>query len=117
MAIWPASLPPLAQMEEYQRTPDAGTIRTSMDAGPAFQRQRFTAVSETITGTLVFNKTDRDTFWAFFKNTLSYGALSFTEEDPVGGASEQMVFIADRPPQEGGNGVWFKIAVQIEVLP
>lgn len=117
MASWPATLPPLSQMNGYQRTPGQGTVRTEMSSGPAFQRRRFTSVPEYITGTLILTRAQRDTFRAFYQTTLAHGSLPFDEEDPVSGTLESMVFIADKPPAESGNGVIFQITVNIEVQP
>lgn len=96
MATWPGTLPYFERGLRDQV--QDGTIRSSMDMGPAKTRQRFTAVSRYLTGTIYLTtKAQRTTFDNFYYTTLSNGADEFDMVDPADGSTETFRFLA--PPE------------------
>ncbi len=118
MATWPSSLPQSPLINGYSRTQQPQVARTPMDSGPAYQRRRFTAASKPITMMFNLDKAQRQTFWDFFNNTVSGGALPFDWVDPVDGSSVTFSFVGDSVPMETAlSAEFYQIAVSMEILP
>lgn len=118
MATWPATLPQYPLVEGNERTAQSQTIRTDMDSGPAFQRRRFTAASELFQMVFVVDKTQRQTFWDFFNNTLGGGAVAFDWQDPITEVAASFRFMADSVPVESAfSNELFQISANVEKLP
>lgn len=81
MADWPSSLPQNL-LSGASIKDDESRLITSMDAGPASYRNRFTAVTKTITGELVLTGAQLATFYTFFRTTLLHGSLAFNWTNP-----------------------------------
>ncbi len=121
MPTWPASLPqnPLIGMTGGD---DDAVLRTSMDTGPATRRNRFTAITQSVSFPMVLTGTQRVTFETFYRTTLSHGALSFDWDDPVDDATVSMAFksppkwsvvVGDDTP---ADRVW-RATFEMEILP
>ncbi len=121
MPTWPASLPQLPRIGMTAQDDDA-VLRTSMDTGPAARRNRFTAISQSMSFPMVLTGTQRVTFETFFRTTLSHGALAFDWTDPVDDATVSVAFKA--PPKWSGvagdatpaDRVW-QATFELEILP
>jgi hypothetical protein len=48
-----------------------------MDAGPASVRNRFTAITQTVKGSMVLTGAQLATFNTFFRTTIKHGSFSF----------------------------------------
>lgn len=81
MASWPATLPQKQFVGTRVKDDDA-VLRTPMDAGPPTTRNRFTAVSRSVSCPIVLTGAQKATFDAFYRTTLANGSSSFTWEDP-----------------------------------
>lgn len=113
--IWPAALPipKLNGLEaEYQKA----FIRTDMDAGPAKQRLRYTAVPKQFTAVITVTEAKRELFDSFFTSTLSYGTLRFVMKNPQTLATEEFRFTDTYKEKENGAGLW-DITMPLERLP
>lgn len=111
---WPGSLP-IPKIPGLSAQYQKAIIRTEMDAGPAKQRQRYTAVPKTFTGTITVKKADMETLDSFFANTLGYGTLRFTMADPQSGTACEFRF-TDSPAETGNDGGLFDISLPLERL-
>lgn len=121
MASWPETLPDLIQIGT-KVTPDDSVARTPMDAGPSSTRNRFTAVTKSVSRTMKLNGAQVDTLDAFYRDTLRNGALSFDWKDPIDDSAVRMKF--KRPIEHtllgGRNSVanreWL-VSLSLEIQP
>lgn len=119
MAVWPGTLPGFSVELTDQRID--GTIRSSMDAGPAKVRRRFSAVSRIIETAVTLTAAQRATFDTFFADTLGEGSLPFDFDDPADGTTVELRFLA--PPQmtaiavASGYVSQWRVQMSLEILP
>lgn len=117
-ATWPSSLPQDLLIQGFDMQMPEGSIRQDMDAGPAYQRNRFTAAPEPFRGELILTKSQYSTFRDFWKNTISYGALKFDWKHPITGNSAEVQFDISSPPTVSAEGNdKFRVTMTIEVQP
>lgn len=114
MATWPASLPQTPQLSGYSETPQSQTLRSSMDAGPAKVRRRFTAASRDIPVQYILSTTQRETFENWFDADIAAGALAF--DWPHDGATVEARIRDGYSLTPLGRGRW-QLSMDIEVLP
>lgn len=96
MPIWPASLPQFAMIGAKIGADDS-VLRSNMDAGPPVRRNRFTAITKSVSYTFRLTGTQVETLDNFFHSTLRNGALSFDWTDPRTDATVLMAFLS--PPE------------------
>jgi len=114
---WPVSLPQRLEVSSYSETFGAGAVRTEMDAGPAFQRPRVTAVVEPISGSMTMRGDQYATLKQFWTDT-GHGAVPFDWVHPITEAAALVQFNAGTPPKiSARSGTLFHVAISIEVLP
>jgi hypothetical protein len=114
---WPASLPPLAELDGYTETPPDLALRSSVDAGPAKTRPRWSTGPARVSGRLLLDAAQAEALVAFYADTTRTGALAFEAPHPRTGLSVLLRFT--RPPElahlaEGG-GLW-RAQIELEVL-
>lgn len=119
MASWPAELPQNLIVEGFSYAPQSQVIRTEMDAGPAFQRRRYTTERVQVSGAiLVVGLAPAQTFLDFLNNTLNGGAEAFDWKDPIRNSPARLQFIGTDPPviaKVGGD--IYRISMHLEILP
>lgn len=76
MDTWPATLPQRLSADTTVQD-DESCARTDMDAGPASIRNRFTAITQTVKGSMVITGAQLTIFNTFFRTTIKYGSLTF----------------------------------------
>jgi hypothetical protein len=116
MDTWPATLPQYPLIAGYARTQQPQTVRTEMDAGPAYVRRRFTAASTYFSESTIVDAAQRATFWEFFNTTLAGGALPFSWKDPVTAAAGIFRFMGE-PQEVAYTDDIFEIKLSLEMLP
>lgn len=116
---WPVELPQSFLIDGLSVTQQPNSIRQDMDAGPAFQRRRFTAVSEYVRGTMRINAAQYAIFWDFYNNTLNGGIDEFTWVHPFTGAAVTMQFNVSEVPTASSVGADDLVNMQLslEILP
>lgn len=115
---WPASLPQYVLQDGFQETFPMGVVRTSMDAGPANQRRRFSAAVMPIAVTMLLDINQRATLLDFWTNTLGMGASRFNWTHPITGAQVEARIIGDKPPTiVSSDGVHFRASFTVEIMP
>lgn len=116
MATWPAGLPQYLESSGFQYTQQDQFIRTEMDAGPDFQRRRYTAASTLYGGNIQVTSSQHTTFWNFYNSTLNGGVDSFTWEHPITESAATVRFTAT-PTQSHLGGDLYQISIQLEIEP
>ena len=116
MTTWPNTLPTYPLIENFQEGVANTSIRTEMDQGPAKVRQRTTAAVSNLSLSYLLNKSQITDLETFYKTTLKGGTLSFDFVHPRAGTTVSCRFIS--PPQYGaGNGNFFRVILELEVMP
>ena len=120
MPNWPEFMPAPVDDDIAIGAPIGAVLRTSMDAGPAKQRPRFTAAPQPVT--LVFkpiSAANFTAFEAFYENDLSYGALDFHMQHPITDVTQRFRFVASQEPWRmtpiGKDA--YRLSVNLERLP
>ena len=120
MADWPATLPQRGLLGT-DIGDDESRLTTPMDTGPASVRNRFTAYPRSTNIPMVLTGDQLETFYTFYRTTLSNGALSFTWVDPQTNESATLRFKS--PPRWTcvrpglpDNRLW-RAQLALEVLP
>ena len=112
---WPATLPNF-EIGGFATEGADNVLRTSMDAGPAKARRRFTAGPRPVTGRITLDPTQMATFLAFYADSLLGGAIRFTWTDPLTGAAAEFRFTAPYEATKRG-ALLFTLALPLEILP
>ena len=93
-----------------------------MDSGPASVRNRFTAITQTVKGSIVLTGSQLATFNTFFRSTLKQGALSFTWIHPFTEESVEIRF-KKKPewqcikPSSSVNDRMYQASFEMEIQP
>ncbi|MDE5899167.1 MAG: hypothetical protein K2H09_07910 [Treponemataceae bacterium] len=105
IASWPSALkiPMLGGLNGQYQNP---VVRTEMDAGPAKQRLRYTAVPKRFSGRLILTEEDRTIFEAFWKDAIAYGTLRFAMKNPQTGKVEEFRFTDTYTEDGNDDGLW-----------
>jgi hypothetical protein len=116
MTTWPNTLPAYPLIDGFHETAPNTVIRTDMEQGPAKVRLRTTAAIRTLALSYLMNKAQVTALETFYLATLQGGALSFDFTHPRSNAVVSCRFT--RPPEYvTSNGNFFKVAMELEVLP
>jgi hypothetical protein len=113
MPAWPAALPEF-NADGFSEAWQDGVVRTQMDAGPAFQRRRYTATPRYVTTTLYLTSAQIETLRTFFRDTLLGGGAWFDWEDPRTGAAAQLRFRGP-PAISSPDGDLYPVSLSLEI--
>lgn len=116
MPNWPESLPQSPLIDGSRETPADTAIRTEMEAGPAKIRQRTSAGTARLSLTYIMSRAEVEVLQGFFSAGLSSGAMQFDFTHP---RTEETVGCRFRQPPAYApiNGDFFRVGVELEVLP
>ena len=115
---WPAVLPQVLQIANYQRAPGKNLLRSDTDIGPAKQRRRQTAAPEAVRGTLTVTGAQLEALRDFHQTDLGYGALPFHWRDPRDANTILLWRFTDEPWSESAlGGDLFVVSLNLEILP
>lgn len=116
MPSWPGTLPAAPLADGFRETIPDTAIRTDMEQGPAKVRRRTTAAVRRLTLSYILDKDEIVSLETFFVTTLMGGALSFTFTHPRTAVVETCRFT--KPPGYAAlNGNFFKVDIELEILP
>ncbi len=116
MTTWPDTLPQSPLLDASRETPADTTIRTNMDAGPAKLRARTTAGVGKLSLAYILSRAEVAVLDSFFKDELTGVALKFSFPHPR--TAETLDCRFRQPPAYAPiNGDFFRVAVELEVLP
>ena len=76
MDTWPVTLPQRLSADTSVVDDESRAI-SDMDSGPASVRNRFTAITQSVKGSMVLTGAQLAIFLTFFRTTLRHGSLSF----------------------------------------
>ena len=121
MDTWPQSLPARLSADTSVQDDESRAI-TDMDSGPASVRNRFTAITQKVKGSMVLTGSQLSTFNTFFRTTLKHGALSFSWINPF---SEEAVTIRFKgkpewqciKPAAAVNDRLYQATLDLEIQP
>ena len=115
MATWPASLPHAPNMDSFSDIPQSTVIRSGMD-GLTKQRTRFTAAVNDVSESYVINRTQADTFIAFFRDDLDNGGIEFDKPDFLYGGTSVYQFAEPYDLKPLGGDMW-RLSISLEKQP
>ena len=121
MDTWPATLPQRLSCDTSVQDDESRAIN-DMDSGPASVRNRFTAITQTVEGSMVLTGSQLSIFNTFFRTTLNQGAASFSWMHPV---TEETVTIRfkSKPkwkcikPAVSVNDRLYQASLELEIQP
>ena len=118
MPVWPDSLPQEFHVQGFSADIPNGAVRQDMDAGPAFQRRRFTAAPQRFSGRVWVSRDQYQTLKGFYTDTIAMGALSFDWKHPITEeAATVQIDASEGLSLSAVSGVLFAVEMTIEVLP
>lgn len=107
-AVWPPTLPSYVLEQGYQENLPDNNIESSVEAGAAKVRPRFTAKFQKITCTVQMDPTQSATFRDFFNTTLLMGSLPFDWVHPS--TRQAVTFQFRKPvPQAASQGGFYSL--------
>ncbi len=115
MPVWPTSLPQSPLQDSYRETAADNTIRTTMEQGPAKLRRRATSAVSKLAIGFILSPAQMNTLQSFYTSGTSGGIIPFTFPHPRTGNSVSCRMTA--PPSIAAIGGYFKVALEMEVLP
>ncbi len=139
MPTWPTALPQYLLTRNYTETAPNLVIRTTMDAGPAKVRRRFTAGVRPIDGLLILSEDQVEELDEFYFNDCQGGALSFqwtmqrrtqdtsSPTDTSAGTDTSNLpetfppmtlrFVKQPQYSDTGDGKNYEVTISLEIMP
>lgn len=118
MVDWPSDLPQVPPKDGYSEDPGDPVLRTETDVGPGISRRRFTASVISLKMNFVLSTAETvilDTFW---RDTLSYGALTFNWTHPRTGEDGTFKFKKGGQPKPTPlGGDYWSVDIEVEMRP
>lgn len=119
MPSWPGTLPQFVFVQGFEESLADVAQRTSMDAGPAKTRRRFTSGVRSFRVTIPMTTAEVAIFEDFFDDDLAGGTLSFDWVHPRTQAAATLRIVTPPPPRivpEPGATTW-TVSFPFEILP
>lgn len=118
MPAWPSTLPQLPLVAGYSEQVQSQVLRSTMDAGPAKSRRRFTAASRTIPVRYLLTEEQTHFFEDWFEIDLAGGSLPFDWVPGRQRSAVSAVIVGDPPyTLTPAGGEWWQLAFSVEVQP
>jgi len=118
MPTWPSSLPQEVHQQGFNIETPSGAVRTEMDTGKPFQRQRFTAAVQPFSARVWLDADQYATFDEFYRDTLGQGALEFDWKHPITGDATAVRFDVTNPPRITAiAGDQYQVQMRLEIIP
>lgn len=114
-STWPISLPQYV-LEGYTETPQDGSIRSDVDAGPPKIRRRFTAIRTSFECRMVLTSEQVQTLTDFYISTLQMGSLKFDFYHPRTSSFVEMRFMS-APAFTHMAGNLYDVTLSLEKMP
>lgn len=111
---WPQELPQLIRLNGLSATKKGNVIRSSMDAGPAKARQRYTVSTKNFTGSILVTESQRKILENWYTNVLGMGTLRFKMKDSQTLEYAEFRFLQDYT-EKSVDGLW-EISLNLEKL-
>lgn len=112
--VWPPGLPQYPDKSGYQETGGGLVVEVETDSGVMMSRRRYKAVPEQLQLRFMLTSSELDTFLAFYRVTIDYGAQVYDWTHPRTGAAITCR-MRPRPQWSPVGGRWyvtFSVAIQ-----
>lgn len=116
-ATWPPGLPDYVLEQGYSEQLEDQTIESTVEAGLAKVRRRFTAPVRRFQVSLQMDAAQAAIFEAFFLDTLQGGSLPFEWRHPRTGAATRFRFRKPVPSITVFGGIDVRVQMVIEAIP
>ena len=121
LAVWPATLPQVAQEELYQRK-NANTLNgRKTDGGRTIVRRRTVRVSRSERYSFKMTGDQFEDFETFYYETIDEGAARFTfpivNPDGTTTAREVLIDPETTPDVNSEGGIWWIVTMDLLVFP
>ena len=113
MTAWPVGLP--AFRLDFKVEPRDPLIRSNVEIGPAKRRPRMTRAIVELSGELVCSEAQMQALELFWRETTTFGALSFTITPPHTATPHVAYFVEPPDFQWIGGDVW-RAQVKLELI-
>lgn len=114
---WPEELPQCPLRADFSGTTNDGAIRQEMDAGPAYQRPRYTAIVEPFEISLQLSREQFKRFRDFWFKELLHGSQPFDWIHPDTLETARVQFDVSKGFTREPSGKGLKVSATLEVLP
>ncbi len=81
--VWPSGLQDRLNANDFNLTIGENLVRTEMSTGPYKSRKRFTKAMDTISCSILMNRSEYQTFKNFYETSLNSGSREFEYRDPI----------------------------------
>lgn len=116
MAAWPTDLQEYLLAEGFTMSPANNVITSTVEAGVAKKRRRFTKTKDDVSGNIHLPYDKYDVLDNFYKVTTASGILPFDVVHPITKVLVKARF--DAPPSYTAiGGDYFIVALKWEILP
>jgi len=121
MDTWPGTLPQKLSADTTVQD-DESRATTDMDSGPSSVRNRFTAITQTVKGSMVLTGAQLTTFDTFFRTTIKHGSISFSWIHPFTESTVTIRF-KKKPewqcikPSPAVNDRLYQASLELEIQP
>jgi hypothetical protein len=115
MVDWPLTLPQLVDQQGYTESPPNIVIKSSVDAGPAKIRRRFTSGPRPINCGMILSAAEIEILDDFYINDIASGSLAFNWVHPRTQAAASFRFT--KPPSYSPFGAQYQVAMELEIMP
>src|SRR5699024_776708 len=99
MLLWPESLPQKLELAGVSYAFPQTGLRTTVDAGPGFQRPMQTGARDAIGGQMTLTTVQLHTLRLFFEEQTYGGTQPFLWQHPLRETGAVTRFLADQPPE------------------
>lgn len=116
MPTWPEQLPQTPLLDGFsEEIADDAVIRSSVSAGTAKTRPRYTSVREIVDEQYLLTLSQYKIFKDFFKDDLKFGAERFTKYDPVEQEQREYRIVGEYGYSQ--DGIYITISLELEKFP
>lgn len=116
MPVWPSTLPSSPLLDGFRETVPDNVLRTDMERGPAKTRRRTTSAVRKLSVNYLMSKAQVADLETFYGTELLGGSIAFDTMHPRSAAAISCRFV--KPPvYSSANGEYFRVALELEVLP
>jgi hypothetical protein len=118
VADWPEGLPFTPLKQGFEATDQDNLARFDPDVGEPMVRAMSTAASREYTVVFPFTAMQRDSFMAFWRETLGRGAVPFVApHDPETGEEDVIMLFTSPPKRSAVAGGRWRVAIAMMRLP
>ena len=103
---WPLTLPQAFQQNGYTEGEYNNVVKSKMNTGPDKRRLRCSVSYLPVGGKMILSNAQKSTFYDFFKNNISYGAVPFNFPDPNNPSSIIEVYLDSKKISAKSGTSW-----------